>query len=859
MTQSQALARADGPARPARRILWNSAELLESLEPRVLLTTYAVTSTADSGPGTLRDAITAANANPGPDAITFDLPGPGPFTIKPTSGILPNITDRLSIDGTTQSGFDPSTHAPVVVLDGRGLDLSGAKADGSSVRGLEILHSSGIVLNGASHCVIAGNYLGNDGTHVGGGASAGVLVSDSASYDLIGGPTAADRNVISGNGYGVYILGHAAHIAIQGNYIGTDATGTHALSNGEAGVYDSGGYADVIGGTGGGEGNLISGNRSNGSGYGILTDPLANKPLIAGNLIGTDATGNAALVNFYAIHIQSPGTVIGGTSAGARNVIVGRADIGYAPDSVIQGNYFGTNASGTRALDSSSHLIATGDENLLVGGAAPGAGNVVSGGSNTAEGSFELKGVVNGVVQGNFIGTDAAGKAAIGNDGHGMKLANCSGVTIGGASPAARNVISGNNGPGVILYNSSNTVVQGNYIGTDATGVAPLPNRGDGIAIEGSSSQNQIGGTAAGAGNVLAFNTGAGVSVLKDPAFSPAPSLPAGNSLLSNSISSNGGLGIDLSNTTAGDGVTANDPGDADAGSNDLQNYPALTSAVSGGGFTRVAGSLNSTPGSSFLLQFFSSPAADPSGFGEGETPIGSLTVATDASGNAGFSTDLPASVPPGRLVTSTATALPTASATGDTSEFSRAVTVTQAASAVNGGAAQRSQVTSLTVRFNQAVTLAPGALTLSRLITDSTGAALGATDVSAAVAWSTPDGGATWAAVVVSGGPADGGGGSLSDGVYRLTLHPASVLNAATGTPLAGGDEVLSTFHRLYGDADGNGSVNASDYTRFKRAFGSAAYDAAFDADGNGVVNTLDYLNFRKRFGLMFSGIQAE
>jgi hypothetical protein len=170
-------------------------------------------------------------------------------------------------------------------------------------------------------------------------------------------------------------------------------------------------------------------------------------------------------------------------------------------------------------------------------------------------------------------------------------------------------------------------------------------------------SDKTVGGAGPGEGNTIAFNTGAGVVVDPDEGGT-------GIQIRGNSIYSNGGLGIDL----AGDGVTPNDPGDADAGPNGLQNFPSLSVALAGAS-TRVTGSVNSSADTTFTVDFYASPAADPSGFGEGARYLGSAVVTTNAGGNAGFAVTLAAATTPGEVVTATAT-----DPAGDTSEFSAAV-----------------------------------------------------------------------------------------------------------------------------------------------------------------------------------------
>jgi hypothetical protein len=193
---------------------------------------------------------------------------------------------------------------------------------------------------------------------------------------------------------------------------------------------------------------------------------------------------------------------------------------------------------------------------------------------------------------------------------------------------------------------------------------AAIPNAFSGLILFGGAQNNLIGSSTTGAGNVIAFNTFAGIDVFD--------STTTGNDLNANSIYSNGALGINLiGGSENGFGVTSNDAGDGDTGPNQLQNYPVLTSANSA---AVIVGTLNSVASKSYRLDFYSSPSADASGFGEGQTWIGATTVTTDGSGNASFNVDFPISLTSGSKVTATATN----SGTGGTgsSEFSAAVTV---------------------------------------------------------------------------------------------------------------------------------------------------------------------------------------
>ncbi|MDT5270286.1 MAG: hypothetical protein QOH49_2472 [Acidobacteriota bacterium] len=308
-----------------------------------------------------------------------------------------------------------------------------------------------------------------------------------------------------------------------------------------------------------------------------------------------------------------------------------------------------------------------------------GGAGVVTAGVNITAGGSTVRGLVinrfNGhgirlasaggnTVAGNFIGTNAAGTAAQANNGNGVFIDTSPNNEIGGTSAAERNVISGNGSSGVLISGAGANAndVQGNFIGTQADGASALPNLSGGVSIVNGASGSRVGGTAAGAGNVIAFNGGDGVSI----------SSGNNNRVLSNSIHTNGTtvqhLGIDL----GPDGVTPNDAGDADAGANNLQNFPVVGSAASNGATTTVNGTLNSTASTAFRVEFFSSATCDASGGGEGAQFLGFSDVTTDGNGNAAFNVTLP-NVAVGKVVTATAT-----DPSGNTSEFSacRAVAV---------------------------------------------------------------------------------------------------------------------------------------------------------------------------------------
>ncbi len=256
--------------------------------------------------------------------------------------------------------------------------------------------------------------------------------------------------------------------------------------------------------------------------------------------------------------------------------------------------------------------------------------------------------------------------AAIPNDGDGIRIDVAENNLIGGSTPGAGNLISGNGrngsgtgrGDGVRIGSALNTI-QGNLIGTDATGTGPLRNLLNGIS---GGRNTTVGGTGAGERNVIAFNGLSGIT--------NNGALGTSNSYRGNSIHSNGTLnspfnpsiGIDLGPF----GLTANDPGDSDTGANNLQNFPIIASITADANSINVKGTLNSSASSSFNLDFYRNSACDPTGHGEGEHLIGSTPVTTDAQGNANFDITFAVSTLSSELLTATAT-----DQAGNTSEFS--------------------------------------------------------------------------------------------------------------------------------------------------------------------------------------------
>ena len=412
-----------------------------------------------------------------------------------------------------------------------------------------------------------------------------------------------------------------------------------------------GAYATTIGTSG--HGNTVSGNTSNG----IVLDQTHDN-VVLGNRIGVNSAGTASLSNGgtgVSVGLASHNR-IGGTATGEGNVISGNGgsavSMVLSSDLTIVGNRIGVDEDASDAIPNGGAGISTNDVNpITIGGPTVGARNVISG--NVGPG-IRINYCSSGTVQGNFIGTNGAGTAPIPNGGAGVARSITGGVNIGGSAPGAGNVISGQAGDGLTLSDAV-SVVDGNFIGTDATGAGPLPNTGAGVRINGASGGSVIGGGVTAAGNSIAFNGGGGIvhtASPRDVVFG------------SNRIHSNTGLGIDL----GGDGVTPNDATDPDTGPNDLLNFPVLTSAVANGTTTVVGGTLNSIPGADFTIQIFSSVSCDPSTYGEGEVFEGWTTVTTGSGGDGTFSATIGRNLLGRHITTTTSTSLSTG---GMTSEFS--------------------------------------------------------------------------------------------------------------------------------------------------------------------------------------------
>ncbi|HKP13683.1 MAG TPA: HYR domain-containing protein [Blastocatellia bacterium] len=646
--------------------------------------TASVTNNSNGGPGSLRDAIENANRTPGLDTINFNIQGGGTQVISLINQ-LPEITDAVVIDGSTQPGGR-------VVLEGTGAGFGAeglvVRGGNSRIRGLVFNNyisgsngqgGDGIVLLTNGGNVVEGNIVGLNSTGTAArGNSFGVYVINS-SNNVIGGTAPEARNIISGNkGWGVILwekaeflsAGHTTGNAVRGNYIGTDITGAVGIGNGGLDIrlgLDLTGSVflnNTIGGTTAGARNVISGSGKDVGGSAVyISGRTVTGALVQGNYIGTNAAGNAALPNNGngVQMLLATGNTIGGTAPGAGNVVAASTFPGIAlgsfpegiqnvvptSNNLIQGNFVGTNAAGTAALGNTVGIIIGGfiaadlvlATDNTVGGAVAGARNVISG--NKGNGlMFINNGSRRNVAMGNFIGTNAAGTAALGNEGSGVFVTQALEVTIGGSSPESRNVISGNLVHGVAvgipsfgLAGGTGVRIEGNSIGTNADGSLDLGNQLDGIFLDAKSVDNSI------ENNLIAFNKRNGI-------FIPNNS-DSGKQIkiLGNLIFANAQLGIDL----GAPGVTPNDPLDLDGGANEQQNFPVVGDvSANAPGVPDLAGairtnavtlnvpvSLNSAPNTPFILDFYVARTCNQTGFTLAPERIGTRQMRTDGAGNA--------------------------------------------------------------------------------------------------------------------------------------------------------------------------------------------------------------------------------
>jgi len=507
--------------------------------------TFVVTHTDDDGEGSLRWAIDQANAHTGVDTIQFNIEDDDAgfdgsvWTIRPKTALPTLVDDGTFIEGISQerNQGNHNPDGPDIVLDGGdlstdaiglvissannvvyGLVISGFKDFGIRIRGIH-----------AQDNHIIGNYIGTNASASDAlGNGSGIYISREASHTTVGGAEPWMRNIISGNYQdGVYVTESEKNIII-GNFIGTDRTGTGSIPNGRDGKHSgihlgSGSAYNVVGGEEEGQKNVISGNFRDGIHIAGSTDNL-----VIGNYIGTDVTGTVNIGNGLCglgdgidIRSGSKNNRIGSKETSERNIVCGNPNMGIrifgegTKTNIVQGNFIGTDASGMRAFGNNNYGVYIYE----------GSTSNVIGGTQTGEMNIISGNGIHGVcisgagtdsnqVMGNFIGTDYNGAARLENEGDGVAM-------ILGAKHSQigpNNLIGGNGGNGILISgaDTDSNYILGNWIGLNITGQDTIPNDDYGIRIDQGSSHNTIGGPNHEDRNVISGNGYSGIRTTGD-------------------------------------------------------------------------------------------------------------------------------------------------------------------------------------------------------------------------------------------------------------------------------------------------------------------------------------------------------
>jgi uncharacterized repeat protein (TIGR01451 family)/CSLREA domain-containing protein len=646
---------------------------------------------ADTSPGdglcmtasskcSMRAAIQEANASPNGsarDEIHFNVPYSTfrPYTIQLSAPPLPEITEPIIIDGTTQPGYQTF---PLIMLSGAFIEGSGLtiSAGNSIIRGMGIgtFRQHGIYLKNQGHNIIEGNAIGKvastsgSGNTLGGNTKSGIHIENSPN-NLIGGtgPNAgnwiSENSAPTGSGFygrgGIVIEGSkASGNVIQGNFIGVNGKNREGIviddvpNNQIGGIipearnyFRSNGVQLLKAGA---TGNVIQGNY-----FGI--DPKTQQL--------TNGTGPYIYIAEGATHNLiggSANTTPGGPCTGACNVFSGAYGGAIEIEStinaisfgnVIQGNFIGTDPTGTTVLNNDnrgSGIKLANAHNTIIGGTQPGQGNLISGWDHRG---IEIDSSDNIIIQGNYIGTNVAGMALIGNESSGISIYgynpiySSNGTLIGGTEPGARNIIATRGSRGISIVGFvENTRIQGNYIGVGADGITPLGTLLRGVNIANPEvTGTLIGGVEPEARNVIAYTTG----LQADTGYMPGVGVELlgrgwvlGNHIFGNE--SRGIVGLPLPTTFRIDDVT-----------NSIN--------------THVLGSFTDLPSTDYRLEVFHNEVCDADGFGEGEHYLTAAELLTDAQGFTTFDVILPQSIADTDRITLTLT-----NAVNGTSEFSR-------------------------------------------------------------------------------------------------------------------------------------------------------------------------------------------
>ncbi len=692
----------------------SQAALQETDSPGAVFT---VTTTADSGAGTLRQAITDANAMAGTDTINFQI-GSGFQTILLTSD-LPTITSPVTIDGTSQPNY---AGTPLIIISGRGLRIT---AGSSTVKAIAVIRASiggGMTLETGGGNMVTGCFLGIDPSNEADTTATNgtnIAITNSANNQIGADLSSNLRNVI-GHGSGINISGAGSTgNIIVGNYIGLRSNGTDLASGSQYGIWIQGAANNRVGGTTAAERNVIAGYiNAQIFAAGIrLEGSAASGNTISGNYIGTDATGTLARANRDGIRLEgSPnttigaaaGTTYGGACTGGCNLISGNLRDGVringptATGNRLDYNYIGLNAAGTAALRNADNAINLTDASQNV------IGKPLSATRRTIQESKENVPDAIRCVQDNLTGDyirfdDVTGdytafncRSGLGTSGRGEFKTDVAGdLVLIGSGVYANAPVSGGGGAtftlpapiGVRFVVSDSNVA-------DSTCVCPTI--GEQVIV----GQTDLAGVAGSDANIISvnvFNSSSNGLLNLAPQQEDAIFISRGSNitvannefslqwLAASTVSIQNGVGnllsdfrmhfvrevpfdaisVPLVTDLNNDGQhNPNDPGDGDGGANNTQNYPAnITLRPVGGGAFNLSGTLNSTSNTRFrITNFRQDHYRNAAGIEQVLThSIGpSLDVTTDANGNADLSFGISAVYDLGDNLTVTATVIPT-------------------------------------------------------------------------------------------------------------------------------------------------------------------------------------------------------
>ncbi len=637
---------------------------VQLLEHRRLLSNDLVVSVPGDGmsnsdtpdQGTLRWAIDQANLSHGADSnITFSV-----ASVTPTSP-LPTLEVPVTITGA-------------VTINNFGLTLNGGNSTVQNVT-IKNANDTGLYLTGTNNELL-GDQIYNS-------SAWGVILSQ-APDNTVGGDGSSDANVISGNQQGgLAVIGDGStQDVVEGNFIGTDASGMQPMGNAYSGVYVGDGSLCTPSTSGSAsqatiENNIIAGNDSAQSANGgiVIYGDGASGNVIQGNQIGVNVAGQPLPNQGIGIDVFSgaSGNTIGGTSSSDDNVVASNTGDGIdltgsgTDGNLVEGNFIGVNGQGGAGAEygngGSGIFIAT--PNNTIGGTTPSAANVIA--SNTGDGiDISGSGSEGNLVEGNFIGVNAqgAGGAEYANGGSGVVISAPSN-TIGGATPTASNVIAQNQGSGVSLFGqgTNNNLIEGNDIGTN-TGSSPgLANGSVGVEIDSGAQNNTFGGTTRPQGNLISGNQSSGVvisgsgssgnvlesnSIGTDSSGSSAignnyqgiliDSGASGNSIggvtgFPNIISGNNGDGIDIEDAgTSNNVILLNVIGDASNGAVALPNTGVGVSIFNGASNNTIGG--GSADGTGNVISGNQSSGISISGGGTSGNVVAGNLIGTDVSGS---------------------------------------------------------------------------------------------------------------------------------------------------------------------------------------------------------------------------------